>query len=712
MAQKIGALVVDLIAETASFNANMTKAAATLNTRSLAMQRSLDGIQKKVDGLKNVGQALAGMLAVRELTGAVNRALDYASSLGELSQQLGVTTRDLQVYRYAASQTGISQEEMEKGLAKLSVTAGQAALGMQAQAGAFDALGISVRDSNGHVKTAGQLIPEIAERLSRVTDPAQRAAAEVALFGRAGQKLDPLLTQGAKGVNELAQRATDLGMVMGDDLVNSADAAADRIAELKMQLDATFARTVAQNADAILGMANALATMTARAVDFIAKYPELSGAMAGVAVGSRAGLPGAIAGGALGMAAGRAAKPSDDDNMDLKFRKSKLAEAGVTYREIMAKYKDWPKNKPNLLINLATEEVIKQDRLNQRALRKAATPTAPLSPALAGGGGDLPQFLKTGDNAAKQAADDAKRLTEQYEKQLADLQQTLKVEQLRQSGLSLQANLVESEANIRERFRGLDDDRLKKLLDQNSAIEVQRYLYEEIAKTNSGDLMPDKPLYVMPEADIQKKLDDVTGYNRQAAQKVQANWVDATHGILYAFDDLASGIKGNFFQAVQGALDLFLQLGSVGAFGDSLQSNITSMTSMFGGGGGFGFASGGYTGGTSASEIRGYVHGKEYVFDAAATARIGADNLERIRRGAGFMKGGYVGGRAASALTGVDWRKPVIHVEASPFFDVTVQEQAKNVAAPMSQRAAMGGAALAEQSIARRRRNKIPGRMG
>lgn len=46
-----------------------------------------------------------------------------------------------------------------------------------------------------------------------------------------------------------------------------------------------------------------------------------------------------------------------------------------------------------------------------------------------------------------------------------------------------------------------------------------------------------------------------------------------------------------------------------------------------------GFQTGGYTGNMATNAVAGVVHGKEYVFDAAATSRIGADNLENLRKG-------------------------------------------------------------------------------
>ncbi|RRU92054.1 phage tail tape measure protein [Stutzerimonas xanthomarina] len=46
-----------------------------------------------------------------------------------------------------------------------------------------------------------------------------------------------------------------------------------------------------------------------------------------------------------------------------------------------------------------------------------------------------------------------------------------------------------------------------------------------------------------------------------------------------------------------------------------------------------GYRTGGYTGGGGVDEVAGVVHGKEFVFDADATARIGVANLEAMRQG-------------------------------------------------------------------------------
>lgn len=48
-----------------------------------------------------------------------------------------------------------------------------------------------------------------------------------------------------------------------------------------------------------------------------------------------------------------------------------------------------------------------------------------------------------------------------------------------------------------------------------------------------------------------------------------------------------------------------------------------------------GFSTGGYTGNMGVNDVAGVVHGKEYVLNAAATKRIGVDNLNAMNRGSG-----------------------------------------------------------------------------
>lgn len=249
MATTVGALSVDLDLNSANFINNMKRAVDGVEKSSKSMASSLNFAS-------NATKAFIAGFTADKIGETIAKGLEFASSLGEQAQQLGVTTRELQVYRYAASQVGLSNEQMDQGLAKLTLRIGQAASGNQKLAGVFSSLGIAIADSSGQARQTGDVMEDLAAKLSKVEDPARRAQIEVALFGKAGQNLDTLLSGGAAGIDELTRSADQLGIVLSEDMIRRADDAADKMSAVKQVLEAKIAATVAQNADAIMMLAN------------------------------------------------------------------------------------------------------------------------------------------------------------------------------------------------------------------------------------------------------------------------------------------------------------------------------------------------------------------------------------------------------------------------------------------------------------------------
>lgn len=70
---------------------------------------------------------------------------------------------------------------------------------------------------------------------------------------------------------------------------------------------------------------------------------------------------------------------------------------------------------------------------------------------------------------------------------------------------------------------------------------------------------------------------------------------------------------------------------SIGSFGTAAAIGLAAVVAALAFG--KGFRSGGYTGSGGVDDVAGVVHGQEFVFDAAATSRIGVGNLEAIRSG-------------------------------------------------------------------------------
>jgi hypothetical protein len=291
----IGALRVTLGLDSSQFEAGTKRARSIASRDARAIQSELSKIRQGFDNLKNAAITTA-------LVAAGKRALEYASSLGEVAQQAGVTTKELQEYRYAASQVGISNEEMDKSLTKLTRSIGEAKAGSKEQATVFRDLGVAIQDANGRVYTAGEVIPKLADALSKIKDPATRARYEVDLFGKTGQKLDTLLSGGSKAVDELRDAAQKLGIVLSDRQIQNADETADKLAALKQVLEARIAGVVADNANAILSLAGAFSALADMAARVSKEVPGALAIAGGAAAGGLLGGPkGAAAGGLIGF---------------------------------------------------------------------------------------------------------------------------------------------------------------------------------------------------------------------------------------------------------------------------------------------------------------------------------------------------------------------------------------------------------------------------
>lgn len=386
MTALIGALRVSLSADTAKFEDGMRRAQRQANASATSIGKSMGLLKAGVAGF-------VGGLSVGLLSRVIGDALEYAGSLGEVSQQLGVTTRDLQVFRFAAGQVGVSQEQLETGLSKLTITMGKVAAGAKAPAAALNAIGISADQIKG--KDTGEVFRLIADGLQKVTDRSQRAAVEVALFGKSGAMLDNMLSGGSSQINALAAAADELGIVLSDEQIQNADDTADKLEAVKTVLAAQIAGVVSKNANAILGLASALGTLTGQILNFLNSNPQLALAIIGGLLGGRVGgLPGAAVGAIGGAFLGqRMAEGAADGNTDLRFRMEQTRQAKAAYLNAQKGAK-----------RLGTDREVKRTEAElrkQTSLLVSATKSATSSKATIPTGADIGQFLAPAGPKAK-----------------------------------------------------------------------------------------------------------------------------------------------------------------------------------------------------------------------------------------------------------------------------------------------------------------------
>lgn len=230
----LGSLTLDLIMKIGGFTGPLSKAERDLDKRMSGMERRAKGFGNAIGrGLKSAaGQflAFAGVaVSMNAAFDSIKGAIDRADQLRDFSIRLGIGTEALSVYGYAAKQTGTDLEALNKGLLRLSRNATEALNPKSKQAGLFDALGVS-KDS---LTDLTKLIPQVADAFAGMEDGATKAALAQQLFGKSGAELIEFLNQGSAGLEQMGDRARELGIIIDQETADAADEFNDKLADLK-----------------------------------------------------------------------------------------------------------------------------------------------------------------------------------------------------------------------------------------------------------------------------------------------------------------------------------------------------------------------------------------------------------------------------------------------------------------------------------------------
>ena len=255
--------------------------------------------------IKAAKAAVSGLitaLAIDAFVSASKAAFDYADDIVDLADRTGATTKSIQELRYAAQMTGSDFASADGALEKFAKNLGTAQSGGKAMGETFRDLGVTSSDFDAALR-------QTIEGISKLPATSQRNAAALELFGKSAGTLTALMGEGAKGFEDFAEKADELGLVLGDDLLRNAGQINDRLDTLKMTLDARFANAIIKNADAIGNLADQMVNLATGMAQFWSQNPTAAmgiiGALAGgVAGGAVLGIPGAIGGAALGGVGG------------------------------------------------------------------------------------------------------------------------------------------------------------------------------------------------------------------------------------------------------------------------------------------------------------------------------------------------------------------------------------------------------------------------
>ena len=172
----------------------------------------------------------------------------FADNIITLSMQTGQSTQQLQEFAYATELIDVSVDTLQGSLTKLTNNMQDTMNGTGNAKASFEALGVSVTNADGSMRSANDVFYETIDALGQVKNETERDAMSMDIFGRSAQDLNPLIIQGSKTLKAYADEAHNVGYVLDDEALSALGAVDDAYQRLqktqegvKNQLSAEFA---------------------------------------------------------------------------------------------------------------------------------------------------------------------------------------------------------------------------------------------------------------------------------------------------------------------------------------------------------------------------------------------------------------------------------------------------------------------------------------
>jgi len=489
----------------------------------------------------------------------IKSAIDQADAANILSQKLGITTEALSKLEYAAKLSDVSQQALEGGLKKLTVTLTAAQDPASKAAQYLDALGLSARELIA--LPADQQLGRIGDALNNVENQSQRAALAQKIFGKAGMDLLPVLAEGSAGIRTLGEEAGRLGVVISGDLAARAGLFNDNLDRLKSAASGAGLAVADQLLDpmndlaaelidlaqqketaegiatfitgigtAVLTTANIIAT-TANVFRYLGE--ELAAAAGGPAIGDIARLTGAMDGLQVKIAE-MEAKRATFGGFGLVGKEDQLAAYKVQLAELQDKLRvsnELESDRARALATVAAAQAA--GTATTQAATTAATGNAvsveKITAALAGET-DAQKAVKAAREAATKAADDARKSLDELvqSKRLENALLGVSARDQARYRAQLQLSEIAARGNV---------EVTKAQRDELDALTISTYDTTEATKAHEKAM-----------TSAAKASDPWADALQGAAERVDSAFVDMWKNIGSGFDSFADSLKDAFKQ--------------------------------------------------------------------------------------------------------------------------------------------------------------------
>ncbi len=196
----------------------------------LAINKRMDAWSQQLSSMGMKAMLAAGAFSLPFITGAKVFS-SFGDQIEKMTYRTGMSSEALSEISYAAQICGTDIKAVEISIKGMQKTLSGAADELGSAEKKLAKLGLTLGDLDG--KTPEEQFFILLHRLLEIKDEIIRAAAALAIFGKSGTQLLPMVAAGSKGIAELREEARKLGISLSTEDAKAAAALTDDMTRLK-----------------------------------------------------------------------------------------------------------------------------------------------------------------------------------------------------------------------------------------------------------------------------------------------------------------------------------------------------------------------------------------------------------------------------------------------------------------------------------------------
>lgn len=212
--------------------------------------------------LGGLAGGILGGLATDQIVRAVRgRLADISETIGKAADRASIGTEALQGLQHGFELSGVAANDLNGSLERFAQRVGEAGNGTGALHKVLERYRLSVRTSNGEMKSQIDLLKEVADLIRRAPSDQERTSIAQAAFGNAGRAMVLALKNGSDGLDQMIQHAREGGFILEDELVRRAEELDDQFHELTKRVGMFGKRLAVTLADAAVKLTDFRASL-------------------------------------------------------------------------------------------------------------------------------------------------------------------------------------------------------------------------------------------------------------------------------------------------------------------------------------------------------------------------------------------------------------------------------------------------------------------